>query len=276
MILPAKTDKKEENNGNPILFYSSDKNGDESKNAIFQGSSGKIFINIIFYSVYSLGKKAKKTMQEIGHELSWRMGRAIHFIKNGNLWKYIPAKVFALAVSCGAVAIFMIDTGIMSEVVYGSEAKYQAYSAVSENMESDVVIKKVGKNLEDARLAAITINQCKEDAAISQNSELCGADVKNKVLIDEEKREEQARLTAERAREAARKSAVAKSSARMPASFAVSGGRRVCEKKNDKPGKSKVNNKGKVHMDMECCLDPDEIPNPHCYYDPGKYGKYMK
>lgn len=50
-------------------------------------------------------------------------------------------------------------------------------------------------------------------------------------------------------------------------------GRRVCSTKNDKPAKS---NKGKgKHMDMECCLDPDEYPNPHCYYDPGKYGKYL-
>ena len=52
-------------------------------------------------------------------------------------------------------------------------------------------------------------------------------------------------------------------------------GRRVCEKSKDKPSKSKENNKGKTHMDMECCLDPDEYPNPHCYYDPGKYGKYL-
>ncbi|MDH4329929.1 MAG: hypothetical protein OEV93_00015 [Candidatus Moranbacteria bacterium] len=50
-------------------------------------------------------------------------------------------------------------------------------------------------------------------------------------------------------------------------------GRFVCEKKNDKPGKSKKG-KGK-HLDMECCLDPDEYANPHCYYDPEKYGKYL-
>lgn len=50
-------------------------------------------------------------------------------------------------------------------------------------------------------------------------------------------------------------------------------GRKVCAKKNDKPGKSKTNKK--KHMDMECCLDPDEYPNSHCYYDPGKYGKYL-
>jgi len=50
-------------------------------------------------------------------------------------------------------------------------------------------------------------------------------------------------------------------------------GRRVCNKSNDKPSKS---DKGKgKHMDMECCLDPDEYPNPHCYYSPEKYGKYL-
>jgi len=42
------------------------------------------------------------------------------------------------------------------------------------------------------------------------------------------------------------------------------GGKRVCAKKNDKPHKSKQNKK--KHMDMECCLDPDEIPNPWCTY----------
>ncbi|HAV11165.1 MAG TPA: hypothetical protein DCX32_01315 [Candidatus Moranbacteria bacterium] len=51
-------------------------------------------------------------------------------------------------------------------------------------------------------------------------------------------------------------------------------GRLVCPKDHDKPRKSK---KGKgVHMDMECCLDPDETPNPHCYYPVEKYGKYLK
>jgi len=50
-------------------------------------------------------------------------------------------------------------------------------------------------------------------------------------------------------------------------------GRAVCAKKNDDPGKSKQNKK--KHLDMECCLDPDEYPNPHCYYDPKKYGKYL-
>lgn len=51
-------------------------------------------------------------------------------------------------------------------------------------------------------------------------------------------------------------------------------GRKVCSKKNDKPSKSKKYKS--IHLDMECCLDPDEIPNPHCYYPPEKYGKYLK
>ncbi len=50
-------------------------------------------------------------------------------------------------------------------------------------------------------------------------------------------------------------------------------GRLICKKKNDDPGKS---NKGKgKHMDMECCLDPDEYPNPNCYYG-SEYKKYLK
>ena len=50
-------------------------------------------------------------------------------------------------------------------------------------------------------------------------------------------------------------------------------GMRACAKKNDKPSKSDKS-KGK-HLDMECCLDPDEYPNPWCYYPRDKYGKYL-
>ena len=47
-------------------------------------------------------------------------------------------------------------------------------------------------------------------------------------------------------------------------------GRMVCEKEKDKPG---ISTQGKpVHIDMECCLDPDEIPNPFCFYSPKRYG----
>ena len=50
----------------------------------------------------------------------------------------------------------------------------------------------------------------------------------------------------------------------MPVSYKRVNGKLVCAKKNDKPRKSKQG-KGK-HLDMECCLDPDEYPNPHCTY----------
>jgi hypothetical protein len=52
------------------------------------------------------------------------------------------------------------------------------------------------------------------------------------------------------------------------------GGKRVCAKKGDDPSRSDTHSK--KHMDMECCLDPDEYPNPHCYYSESKYGKYLK
>lgn len=70
------------------------------------------------------------------------------------------------------------------------------------------------------------------------------------------------------------KPAAPKITAPKPVAAKNVGGRLVCAKKTDHPGKSKQN-KGK-HLDMECCLDPDEYPNPWCYYDPKKYGKYLK
>lgn len=77
----------------------------------------------------------------------------------------------------------------------------------------------------------------------------------------------------ERSKEPQVKSVVPRVSAPMPAVFAVVNGRLVCSKKNDHPSKSK---KGKGrHMDMECCLDPDEYPNPNCHYSKEKYGKYL-
>lgn len=41
-------------------------------------------------------------------------------------------------------------------------------------------------------------------------------------------------------------------------------GRPTCAKKNDKGSKS--DKYDHVHVDQECCLDPDEIPNPRCLY----------
>ncbi|HPN96289.1 MAG TPA: hypothetical protein PLK35_00835 [Candidatus Moranbacteria bacterium] len=65
-----------------------------------------------------------------------------------------------------------------------------------------------------------------------------------------------------------------KINAPKPASYKKVNGQRVCAKKNDKPGKSKQNKK--KHMDRECCLDPDEIPNPWCTYNSKRYQKYLE
>jgi hypothetical protein len=106
---------------------------------------------------------------------------------------------------------------------------------------------------------------CNEDKEKKTSSDLCGKD-DEEIVSKIEKEEMAKRIKTE-------KRAVVKISAKVPYAFVVAGGKRVCNKKNDHPSKSDKN-KGK-HMDMECCLDPDEIPNPHCYYNPAKYGKYM-
>lgn len=59
----------------------------------------------------------------------------------------------------------------------------------------------------------------------------------------------------------------------IPLSYNIVNGQMVCAKKNDRPAKSSKH-KGR-HLDMECCLDPDEYLNPHCYYPKDKYGKYL-
>ena len=57
---------------------------------------------------------------------------------------------------------------------------------------------------------------------------------------------------------------VALAQAPLPVSAVRVNGRYVCAKKNDKPGRSNKNKRG--HIDRQCCLDPDEKPNPHCDY----------
>ncbi|MDO8529182.1 MAG: hypothetical protein Q7S18_00760, partial [bacterium] len=107
--------------------------------------------------------------------------------------------------------------------------------------------------------------QCQEDKAQKKSSELCGKDDEEALKkLEAEERKKRSFANPER-------KPIIRAS--LPADFRVVAGRRVCSKSNDHPGKS---NKGKgKHMDMECCLDPDEYPNPNCYYSPGKYGKYL-
>lgn len=251
LILPEKIEKKEETSPN-IIAYPDEINKEKTdKGFLFQGSSGRILANVILYSIILLGKKMKKMAQKTVQVVSWKSKDLSYTLKNLDLWQYIPAKVFALAVSAGIVTIFMIDTGMLSSVVYGSSEKLEVYSAVSEGLESDVVVKKIGK-LDDYQLVAVASKQCESDYSKSQNSQMCGADVKNKILEAEERRIEQERMAAARA-------AAARAASLKAASVKVS-----CAEKNDgHPGKSKT--KGK-HMDEDCCPDPDEWPKPGCIY----------
>ena len=49
-----------------------------------------------------------------------------------------------------------------------------------------------------------------------------------------------------------------------PLSFDKKNGKLVCWKKHDKPHMS--HKYSGTHVDRQCCLDPDEIPNPWCTY----------
>jgi hypothetical protein len=218
----------------------------------------------------------KKVLSKKSQIIFWKNRNFLNCFKKSDLLKYVPVRVLLLVVFIAIIFPFIQRTDLFSGNVFGSESNFEFYSDIKGDLNSDSIIKNIGR-LEDWQLALVSSKQCDLDYQKGQSSDLCGAKVKNELLKEQEKKEEQVRLAAERAREAARRLAAAKASARMPASFAKDSlGRLVCDKKNDKPGKSKENNKGKIHMDMECCLDPDEYPNPHCYYDPGKYGKYFK
>ncbi len=67
---------------------------------------------------------------------------------------------------------------------------------------------------------------------------------------------------------------LARRRARIPGGAKLVNGHYVCaKKKHEYVGKSKKNNKGRIHLDLECCLDPDEYPNPWCTYRPGELSR---
>jgi hypothetical protein len=95
---------------------------------------------------------------------------------------------------------------------------------------------------------------------------ICGKTEKELAL--EEKANREFEIQVERGKARARlASALARrrAAAPSPVSAINVNGRLVCAKKNDTPRVSKENNNG-MHWDRECCLDPDEWPNPWCTY----------
>ncbi len=169
--------------------------------------------------------------------------------------------MFILATFMGGGNFLFADHFRIFYKMSNAQAKEDADFKIAESDGLDTNIKKINKyKLKSSE------EICGETKNKKQSSGLCGKD-------DEE---ELKKIAEEEKRKAATLASKRKPAIRAPKPYVFdkdSLGRMVCNKKNDHPGKSDQNKK--KHMDMECCLDPDEIPNPNCYYDPGKYGKYL-
>jgi len=142
-------------------------------------------------------------------------------------------------------------------------------------------VKKVPENKntsdENSLIISLSDEKCVNDKSEKRNSELCGKDQKDEKLEKELANMDKIirDLSTKKQNEAIQKAV--RGRAPQPYVYAKDIlGRKVCNKKNDKPHKSNKKDHKPGHMDMECCLDPDETPNPNCYYDPEKYGKYLK
>lgn len=196
-----------------------------------------------------------------------------------NFWNYLgslkmernregEAKIFLYGVS-----IFILTTLIVSgNFIFASNfhIHYKMTNAQAKENSDFEVIESSELNADVELINKYKLKSpekiCEEAKSQKQSLDLCGKDDEEEIkkIVEEEKAEMRKRM-------AKRKPLI-----KAPGPYVFekdSLGRKVCDKKNDHPGKSKQN-KGK-HMDMECCLDPDEIPNPNCYYDPKKYGKYL-
>ncbi|HRZ95721.1 MAG TPA: hypothetical protein P5262_04130 [Candidatus Moranbacteria bacterium] len=200
-----------------------------------------------------------------------------------------PQKIFSkrMALVSANVAIFvwMINFGVFSKVMpeYVNIYMLQALGAGQED--SIVLLENNGTGLREIKnsfsektidLDSVFLSEakCLEDKEEGKCSDLCADYDMEQNLISQMKGEELRIYEKENPKIFFRKKTVINTKrAPMPVVFAMKGGRRVCNRKNDHPSKSKQNKKG--HMDMECCLDPDETPNPHCYYSLEKYGKYL-
>lgn len=120
------------------------------------------------------------------------------------------------------------------------------------------------------------INQNKEDREEFLRKE---KELAEKIRQEEEREREEAEQKEKFARQTAKKNTQPKSRrVGVPGPILSPTGNspwgRVCKKEYDSPKKSSKNPKG--HIDSQCCLDPDEIPNSRCYYPPEIYGKLIE
>lgn len=236
--------------------------------------------------IFLISKLEKFLFFEIKEEALVNFSRQIFggkYFKNRSFWKKIEgnfhfsetlteeAKLF-LAGIFAVAAVLWIGNGDIVLVAHSEQDAEITNARVKESLDiEEAASLKLDAETPDEYSAKSQDEQCAEDKEQKKSSELCGKDDEGELKkIAEEIRKEKER-TARAASYSAAQPVIR--SARLPADFKVVAGRRVCGKSNDHPGKS---NKGKgKHMDMECCLDPDEYPNPNCHYSLEKYGKYL-
>lgn len=150
---------------------------------------------------------------------------------------------------------FPIAMGKIEEgVIFGVEDAVKVDDLKRELMTESSLQKILGeeKNLN----FSLAEERCQKNKLEGKSSELCGRYEKDEVLERELKKiDDQAKA---RRKDYTRNSVVGK-------------GR--CAKENDHSSKSDT--KGK-HTDEDCCPDPDEYPNPRCYYSPSGYKLMLK
>jgi hypothetical protein len=196
-----------------------------------------------------------------------------------NLWKYLGSfktersyeeegKIFLCSVSIFFLAALIISGNFIFtnnfNIRYGmanAQANEISDLKISENNKLNTDVEAVN----EYKLKSLK-EICTEAKGQKQSSGLCGKDDEEEL----QKIADEARIKKHTA--VARKPKI---KAPMPYVYDVENGRKVCNKKNDHPSNSDKGSHKPGHMDMECCLDPDEIPNPNCYYSQSKYGKYL-
>ncbi len=183
--------------------------------------------------------------------------------KELKFFSFEEMKIFTAGMLTAGTIMWIGNYGFLniahSEEISNAEAKPEMNLIVPEE-------KKINDEALNEYKFKLSDEQCEEDKEQKKSSNLCGK--------DDEK--ELRRLEMEMQNNISSKKYKPKVAGPVPyVSARDSAGRMVCNKKNDHPQKSDKKSHKPGHMDMECCLDPDETPNPNCYYSPEKYGKYL-
>lgn len=150
------------------------------------------------------------------------------------------------------VGVFGISVFVGGQVMSGYDKKVaQIFRSESVLAAEDQKSENIAGSKEDASLEGKKASEAMSDAAGS---------VKSLAIKTARAR----RLARQRAANAAR---IRSGPVLAGPTKGLSDGRRVCALKNDHPQSG-----GKLHVDEDCCPDPNEYPNPRCAYTPGQMG----